>query len=1118
MNTVLLLGSRAAAFSRWMRCAGALLLFFSFWVGNVSAQTETGQIAGTVSDQSGAVISGASVTAISAGGLKRESTTNENGNYTITNLQPGVYEVKVEKDGFMGLTQRVQVTVGSRAAFDATLGVTTATDVVEISGAEGIQINTQTQELKSVVSEKLVKELPSINRNPYDFVATSGNVAADADSGRGTGFSINGQRSASTNVLLDGSDNNDAFVAGVGQNVPLDSVGEFSIITNNFGAEYGRASGGVVNLVTKSGTNQFHGTVYEFNRLSKLAANTYDNNSRNLPRGVFTRNQFGYSLGGPVIKDKILFFSSAEFIRIRSSRVQTFIVPTPQLIAAASPATQAFFQNFPLTSGINGRTFSRSSPEFQRLVSNNVITGAFATAFPVGGTTPLFGEANTVVPVDAGGGTPGNTSLTVNRVDYNVNDKASFYVRYATEKTNQANEVSPYQGFNTQTSVFNNNILGSFTYTFSPKFTTQSKVVYNRLNANQPLGANPSGPTLFMNQSGVNTLNGNTIVFPGYSAQTPGNAIPFGGPQNVIQFFQDATYVLDRHEFRFGGSFYRLMDNRTFGAFQNAVQALSAQNNPTNSLNNFINGTATVFQVAIDPQGNFPLSRVTLPATPPSFTRNNRFNEFSLYFSDGFRLSNRIRLNLGLRYEFYGVQKNKDQNLDSNFYFGGDGGVTPQNVATGVVDRAPNRDGIARPDRNNFAPRVGVAWDVFGNGKLSLRGGYGISYERNFGNVTFNIIQNPPNYAVVQLQNNPITTNPVGPFGGTGSITLPPTTLRTVDPNIKTAYAQSYNVAAEYQLFRNSVVAVEYAGSRGSRLYSISNINRNFSNVLIGGDGSARLNPQYSNINFRDDNGSSNYNSLNLRFQTIEIPKTGLSVIANYTYSHAIDNLSSTFSEGTVGNYGLGFVDPFNPNLDRGTADFDARHRFTLSGVWDIPFAKQTSGIGKKILDGFSVSYLFTARTGNPFTLYDCTNGFTICPRASLTSNVRRSGADNPQLVGDNTFNFIDYSTLNATAGGFANPVTGTSEFGPFPSNMLGRGAFVAPGRYNLDMVVAKRIPINERIALQFRSEFFNVFNHANLSIDPTTLDVSSGTFVQANKGQFASDRRQVQFALKVIF
>jgi hypothetical protein len=211
-------------------------------------------------------------------------------------------------------------------------------------------------------------------------------------------------------------------------------------------------------------------------------------------------------------------------------------------------------------------------------------------------------------------------------------------------------------------------------------------------------------------------------------------------------------------------------------------------------------------------------------------------------------------------------------------------------------------------------------------------------------------------------------------------------------------------------------------------------------------------------------------------------------------------------------------VDPFNPNLDRGTADFDARHRFTVSGVWDVPFAKQTSGIGKKILDGFSVSYLFIARTGNPFTLYDCTNGFTICPRASLTSNVRRSGADNPQLVSDNTFNFIDYSTLNATAGGFANPVTGTSEFGPFPSNMLGRGAFVAPGRYNLDMVVAKRIPINERIALQFRSEFFNVFNHVNLSIDPTTLDVSSGTFVQANKGQFASDRRQVQFALKVIF
>lgn len=1094
-------GSNASRFFRWFRSAGILAAFVGLFAVSAFAQVETGQIAGTVKDQTGAVISGASVTVTSAGGFVRTTTTDEQGNYTLTNLQAGTYDVKVEKSGFATLTSKAQVVTGSRVVVDASLGAQGNVDIVEVTGQEGIQINTETQELKTVVSERQLKELPTINRDPNSLVQLSGNVVPDTQSGRGAGFAINGQRSASTNVLLDGADNNDAFVATTGQQVPLDSVAEFTVLTSNFSAEYGRASGGIVNVATKSGTNEFHGTAYEFNRLSALASNGFDSNARGLAKGVFTRNQFGYSVGGPIVKNKLLFFSSTEFIRVRSSQAQNFLVPTQQLLAAANINTRNFFTAFPLIgSGINGRTYSRADAAFQQLIPNTVTTGAFATAFPVGSTTPLFGVVTRNVPVDAGGGTPGNTYLYNNRVDWNLTDKTSIYGRYAVQKASFTGEVSPYQGFDTQNSVFNNNILVSMTHTFSDRFTYQAKGVFNRLNTSQPLGANPSGPTLYMNAGGPNGIDGNPITFPGYTALSPGNAIPFGGPQNYFQIFQDATYIRGRHEMRFGGSYIRILDNRTFGAYQNAVQALSAANNPTTSLNNFISGIAGQFQVAVNPQGQYPGGTVTLPLSQPKFSRENRYNEFNLYFTDGWRVTNRIKANLGLRYEYYGVQHNTDPRLDSNFYFGS-GSTIFQRIANGVVDLAPNRGGLWGKDLNNFAPRVGLAWDVLGNGRLSIRGGYGISYERNFGNVTFNVIQNPPNYGVLSFTNVAISTNPVGPFSGTGTRTLPSVTLRAVDPNIRTAYAHSWNAAVEYQVFRNSVLSLEYAGSKGSGLYTIQNINRPFSNFLNGGNGGARLNTQYGNINFRDDNGFSNYNAMNVSFRSGELFKSGLSLTANYTWSHAIDNVSSTFSEGDVGNYGLGLVDPFNPKLDRGNADFDIRHRFVTSGIWAIPFAKDTKGIAKQILDGWQISYIFTARTGQHYTLYDCTFGFVICPRAAVTSSIRTRGSDNPALAGTNVFNYIDYANLFNSAGGFVNPIAGTTDFGPYPSNMIGRGAITGPGNWNLNLGISKRFFLTERYNLQFRAEMFNAFNHANLYIDGTTLDVSAGTFIQANRG-----------------
>jgi hypothetical protein len=266
-------------------------------------QGETGQITGTVTDPQDKVVPGAAVTVKSVTtGAERTATTDDSGVFTVASLQPGLYDVKVKAGQFAESTQRAQVTVGSKLTVDTKLSTqAVAENVTVVAGAGGIEVNTQDQQLSNIVTREQVREIPTLTRNPYDLVGISGNVSAEPGGGRGTGYNINGQRSASTSILLDGTENVDTFTATVGQAVPLDSVQEFRVITGNFSAEYGRASGGIVNVATVAGSNEFHGTLYEFNRISRLASNGFDNNAFGIQRQVFTRNQFGYSIGGPVI-------------------------------------------------------------------------------------------------------------------------------------------------------------------------------------------------------------------------------------------------------------------------------------------------------------------------------------------------------------------------------------------------------------------------------------------------------------------------------------------------------------------------------------------------------------------------------------------------------------------------------------------------------------------------------------------------------------------------------------------------------------------------------------------------------------------------------------------------
>jgi outer membrane receptor protein involved in Fe transport len=1130
----------------------ASLMFFLS--GKALAQTETGQISGTVLDPQNNAVPNAKITIRNTGtGALRETASDGHGAFIVTNLLPAKYSVMAEAQGFAKLEQQVDLPPGGRVALELKLQVGKVGETVEVS-ATALAVNTENQTVGQLITSNDLTNLPLLTRNPYDLVGGAANVSSATDAGltmRGAGYNINGLRSAGTNILLDGAANNDEFTASVGQTVPLDSVQEINVLTNNFTAEYGRASAGVVNVTTKSGTNNFHGTAYEFGRYSALATNTFDNNARGIAKPGFTRNQFGYSVGGPVKKDKLFFFQSTEWLRVRSSATAIINVPTPQLIASADANTQQFFSAFGTlrSNFIQLKTYTRDQLTAAGIAACPPAPSTCDTDFPVGSTTPMFAQGQYSVPADSGAGSPQNTYYVVGRADWNVSSKTQLYGRYALEKGNLFTGTvtnSPYAGYDSGQSTTNNSFLLSLIHTFNSQLTSQSKIVFNRLNLLQPLGSNPVGPTLYMNSVSAPKIEGNFIGMPGYSPFTPGNAIPFGGPQNFVQAYQDLSSIHGRHTFRFGGNYTYIRDNRSFGAYQEAVESLSATTSFSTSIENFLNGVLGQFQSAINPQGKFPCGAagavpsctVTLPVGPPVFARSNRYHEFGTYFEDSWKATNRLTFNLGIRWDYFGVQHNKDPNLDSNYY-DAQGGNIFTNIRNGSVATVPNSPihGLWKKDWNNFGPRIGVAYDLFGNGKTALRGGWGISYERNFGNVTFNVIQNPPAYAVISILPSdvggtiPITTDNAGPLGGsTGSKALPLVSLRNVDPNIETAYAHLWSAVLEHQVTRNFIMAVEYNGSKGVDLYSIENPNRPGSgNVYLGdpcpttpcstADLTRLQNFQYSNINRRGDNGFSHYNSVAARVELTNLGNTGLSLHSSYTYAHAIDNISSTFSESN-NNANLGLLDPFNPKIDKGNSDFDQRHRFVFSGTWDVPFARDMTGAGKTFLDGWTVAPIITIRGGFPFTLFDCTNALTTCMRAVQTSPHSKTGSAVPDPSGAaNTFDYFNFSSGFDSS--YINPIAGISDFGPFPKNMLTRGYFYGPGAYTIDLGVYKTTKINERISLQIRGEFFNLLNHSNMWLTLSDNDLSSTTTVHAQKGVppiNADERRNVQLALKLIF
>ena len=1135
------------------------ILALAFVLSSVCAfgQTESSQITGTITDTSGAVVKDAKVEAKSVNnGFTRQTTTNGSGIYTIPGLKADTYEVTVDLAGFQKVSKKVSLAVGAQVDVSLQLTVGAETTVVEVTASnEGNEVNTVNQTLSQTITSSEIDLLPtSPTRNPYALVGTSGNVTEDTQSNRGAGYAINGMRSASTDILLDGAENVSAFTATVGQVVPLDSVQEFSVLTNGFTAEYGRAAGGVVNLVTKSGTNAFHGSAYEYNRVSALSANTYQNDATATKKGVFTRNNFGFAVGGPIIKNKLFFFSNTEWIRVRSVAPIQYIVIDPASYSTLAPASQAYFA----AAGKLGTV-------------NTLASGPCSPNQPA---TLVCDAVSFNVPNDAGGGAPQNTWEEVARVDYNLSDRTTIFGRYASYKELDFPgfvNSSPYNGYNTGQTNYDQNFEFNISHVFSASLLNTTKIAFNRLNGPvQPLSTAPVQPTLYTSGALPSaTIGGNSfpLIFPGYSETTPGNSIPFGGPQNIYQAYDDLSYTHGKHQFKFGGQFLQLRDNRQFGAYENAVEALG-KNTLDSGLTNLRSGNIYQFQGAIYPQGLFPCVRnvttgalvqtpactLNLPVGPPAFNRNYRYNEAGAYAQDSWKLYPRLTIDIGVRWEYYGPQHNSNTALDSNFVFG-QGATVFNQIRNGLVQLAANGGYFWKPSYRNFGPRIGFAWDVFGDGSTALRGGFGMSYDRNFGNVTFNAIQNPPSYAVISLvsgidvPSQPVYTNNAGPLAGSGiTKAFPQVSQRAIDQKIKTAYAPTWNLSVDRRVGKG-VFSVAYAGSHGVHLYDISNINNSPDGGTYLGDAHSanRLNLGYTNMNFRSGHGYSHYDALNFKYGATNLLNKGLAVTANYTWAHSLDNLSSTFTDaaggGASGAYQLGYLDAFNPQLNYGNSDFDIRNRLNASLSWETPWLKNSgNAIARQALGGWGLGTIFSIRSGSPYSIYDSAgqNSGGSDPLWIAPGPVPTTGhASAP--VGQNLFNYIALPSI-------VDPV-----FGPIPANLgdsLGvpncaalyhvgctyttsglpypeRNQYVGPGYWNIDMNFYKTFKITERFGLQFRAEMYNILNHHNQYINYFNLDANnmSTPFVQTQKGgvfgqagQSTDERRNIQFGLKLTF
>ncbi len=1048
----------------------------------------TGQVNGIVTDTSGGVLPGVTIEATNTGtGAVRTAVTGADGLYTIPLLQPGIYDVRATLSGFRVALQegvRVTVTETSRVAFQLEVGQISETITVV---AQATLVETANATRGIVIDEQQVVDLPLNGRNftqlgtlipgvvaPPTGLGGQGGDATPGGFGNVTGgFNVNGMRNQSNNFLLDGATNNDTFNTGFVLRPPPDAIQEFKILTHAFGAEYGRNAGSVVNVVTKSGTNTFSGAAWEFNRDDALQARNFFAPG-NQPKPELKQNQFGAALGGPVVKNRLFGFGYYEGFRNDAGITNNVLVLSEAQRAGTFGATAI---RDPLT----GLPFP-----------NNTI--------PAGRISPIATRLLTeFVPLPNSAGNRYIISPTVNdvrdqfgaRFDYQVSEKQSVLLRYMRSDTERTTP-RVIAAVDQKALATLQDAMVSHNYVVASNLITQTRFSINRISANPAVtsGLNPR-------DYGINFANTNPLAagLPSIAVQGffGGGTSALGDPQqpfvnrvnHVWQAASDVTWIAGRHSLKFGVDVRREAMNIAF------------INRPNGDLafNGSLSGNAAA---------DFLLGLPSLArATTTQAIQDGYGWLFAGYVQDDFRLTPQLTINLGLRYELPTPFIDKNDAI-TGFRTGQQSTVYP-NAPAGLVyagDSGVPR-GIVPTDKNNFAPRVSVAWDPFGDGTTSVRGAFGVFYDALAGQGDFfqSGVLSPPFTPLVEL-NTPIPITLADPLAAVAGPPNPfPANLTIIGwgDQFKSPYAYHFNVGVQRQIAGKIGAEVAYVGSRGYNLPMFLEINPGVYTPGQTARGS-RLMPAYALVRPTFSVAQSWFDSLQTSVRLL--PTRGFNMLASYTLGKASDHVSG-LNIGGESRPVLSVRQGDEASIDaalaaeKGPALFDARHRFVLSFGYELPRFEDQPAALRAIAGGWQLNGIYQAQTGFPFSVNY--GGVLDIRYQTQRPDVTCDPNNGPKT----TAQWFDTSCFVGRS---------LAASGERPGN-AGRNSVRGPGFQRTDLSIFKNFDFAGRHRVQARVEAFNVWNQARFS-NP------SGTFGTAPFGQITSaeDGRIIQLALKYSF
>jgi hypothetical protein len=1047
------------------------------------AQTFRGTILGTVTDASGAVISGASVKIHNVNtGQDRATQTSADGSYAVSELQVGTYTVTVSQNGFQtSVTNTVTVDVAVERRVDVALKPGEVTVQVQVSGESLPQIETTSNDLGGVLTSKNVENLPVNGRDYTKLIYLNPGVAGSPDQisdspGSYGEFSMNGARGRSNNYLLDGTDMNDGYrndpainEAGVFGDpsaiLPIDAVAEVNVISN-FQPEYGRNAGAVVNIVTKSGTNALHGTAVEYFRNDALDARNYFNPVSE-PKAQFHNNQYGGSLGGPIIKNKTFFFADYE--------------------GQQEPVGVVTLACVPVGTGPNGALSpsQASNPVIAALIAQNPWPAPNLSAAVASGSCPNSSVVS-----------PSFNRLTsfIGKVDHSFNTNNTLTGRYFFGDSVQSFPLSltasggQLPGFNTYTPTRVQLVSISYVHTIGSNKVNELRVGWNRFAE----GFFPADQNFQPGSIGLNTGAANAglpiMDVSGFAQLGSTGSVPRHRVDSNDQVLDNFSWKVNRHDFKFGFDFHRTTIQQYFDKdfrgvldFTGHSETIGPITEQTTALADFLSGYV---------DGGFQYFGNSL--------RHTSERSYGLYLQDSYRATPRLTLNYGLRWDYFGVVSEKNNlfsNITSEAPAAGTGTFTLTQVGQGGLSN------LYKPDYRNIAPRVSMAWDVTGKGKTVLRAGYGIFFDSFSQDVVLAHLPYSPYFDPGPAYNN-VGPNPIlSQVANTGSIVpgaaiFPPTTTCDFEcdtfgfqQNIRTPYMENFNLNIQQQITSKTVLQIAYVGSQGHHLWRFFDISQPSEAAINSADLACNCINDYGGVarpfnnnpydSFyvlqENDSGQSNYNSLQASFRVNGWH--GVTSIVNYVFSRSMDNSSDSddFEPNAAQPN-----DSTRPQLEYAPSNFNVPNRFTWIFAYDLP---TMGGNYKRLKNGWGMNSSVTLQSGQPFQFnYNFEDDF------SGSGN----GWDRPDVVGpivyhpSDPLNYVDLSsfaipcTVNPAGGanGAASDcVPGTRHFGD-----EGRDSLHGPTFKQWDLAVYKTTPITERLSVQLRAEFFNVLNHPNFA------------------------------------